>query len=95
MDVSDYNYHLSSNNPDVVDVGASLNVEGIDKDLDNNPRIQGNQIDIGPYEYQNTPLPTSPPCSLIQILLNWLTSVCDINEDGKTNSIDLINAVFY
>jgi len=46
------NLRLQANSP-AVDAGNDVYLAGVDTDLDGNPRLVGDQVDLGPYEVQD------------------------------------------
>ncbi len=59
VNVDRANYHLYPGSP-VIDVGDNSAVAGA-TDLDGNPRIVNGAVDLGAYEFQNSPLITVQP----------------------------------
>jgi hypothetical protein len=59
---------LSSGSP-CIDAGSNEAVpSGITKDLDGNPRITNGTVDMGAFEFKQTPLPPPPPDPLAEAL---------------------------
>ncbi|MBA4147546.1 MAG: right-handed parallel beta-helix repeat-containing protein [Verrucomicrobia bacterium] len=48
------NYRLSAHSP-AIDAGNASFPAGVTNDLNDQPRVVGNSIDVGPYEFQGTP----------------------------------------
>lgn len=62
-------YYLTSASPAIEAGDNSLYTGNInaDKDLANNPRLVGDKIDIGAYEYQDEVIPPTPPGSIVYV----------------------------
>ena len=58
--ISTYNFMLLSDSP-AIDKGINTSIDASEFDLDGNPRISGEIVDIGAYEFTNT-VPSPPTC---------------------------------
>ena len=52
VDYSKFDFHATTGSA-MIDNGASTNFNGVSNDLDDKPRVHGNSIDIGCYEFQD------------------------------------------
>jgi trimeric autotransporter adhesin len=82
---ADYDYHLQANSP-FIDAGTD-NTATSGNDLDTNPRIFGNHVDIGAYEssYVATITAQTGNIKLLKILPNPVTNYCTLDLTALEN----------
>jgi len=70
----------------LIDKGKTISE--VENDFAGVSRPQGSAYDIGAFENSSQAPSPSPACSLKETLTNWLANLCDLNSDGKVNSLD-------